>query len=107
MLEKILRWSGITTAVSAIVMAVMGFFVVTFLGPGLAMGISIYSGYTEPIQPKAEAPWIVFLPITISVVSLFFQSRHPLIPWLAFVLALFAAAMEFSYLLELVALAKQ
>lgn len=106
MLEKILKWSGFTTAVSALITALMGFAVVIFLGPSLAMGIAIYSGHTEPILPILPPPWPTLIPITLSVALLIISKKRPLLAWVSLVGALAAVGMEFSYLMELFEIAK-
>ena len=105
MLEKILHWSGITTSISAIAMSLLGFCIVTWLGPGIAMGISIYSGHTEPIFPIADPPWLSILPIILSIIALIMHKKHALMTWISFILALMAAAIELLHLLHLVDLA--
>jgi hypothetical protein len=105
-LEKILKWSGYTTAISALITAFMGFAVVVFLGPSLAMGIAIYSGHTEPILPDLPPPLTTLIPIAFGIGLLIISKKRPMLAWISLGGALAALGMEFSYLMELFEIAK-
>ena len=107
MLKKIIRFSGISTAVSALLMATLGIPVLVWLGPYLALGISLYSGHMEPVVPEKPLPWIVIVALLgSSGLSLSQARRHEALGWVATGLALAAVVVECLHLLALVELAK-
>ena len=107
MLKKIIRFSGISTAVSALLMASLGIPVLLWLGPYLALGISLYAGHMEPVVPEVPLPWGIIMGLLIGSALVLSQARrHEALPWVATGLALAAVVAEGMHLLALVERAK-
>lgn len=49
-----------TSAASLVVAGILGSVVATTTGPYIAMGVAIYGGNTEPVEPLLPFPWLVF-----------------------------------------------
>lgn len=55
-----LRLWADTSAASLLAAGLLGTIVATTTGPYIAMGLAIYGGNTEPMEPSVGFPWVVF-----------------------------------------------
>ena len=106
MFKKMLAWTGRASAVSAVVVAVGGAPLVLFLGPSLAMGLSMYSGQTEPVSPSLDMPWGLLLILIVGSVGCLVGSFwKSVLSAPAVLLATLAIVREVYHVIELMRLA--